>query len=109
LQSLPRLWFFVAGASLIAGGFFATSYWQSPSRAKGVALIVAQLLVLLANASARQWVQVRELMKWYDPNNAPIRSEWGSFALFMIMLVIALVLIGWIGLTALRRTRNKPA
>jgi hypothetical protein len=45
-------------------------------------------------------------MKWYDPNTAPIRGEWGSFALFLILLVIALILIGWIGRTALRRTRN---
>ncbi len=51
-------------------------------------------------------VQFNELMKWYDPNTAPIRGEWGSFALFMILLVIALILIAWIGLTALRRTRN---
>ena len=51
-------------------------------------------------------VQFNELMKWYDPNTAPIRGEWGSFALFMTLLVIALILIAWIGRTALRRTRN---
>ena len=30
----------------------------------------------------------------------------GSFTLFMTLLVIALILIAWIGRTALRRTRN---
>jgi hypothetical protein len=30
----------------------------------------------------------------------------GSFGLFMILLVIALILITWIGRTALRRSRN---
>jgi len=109
LQSLPRLWFFVAAGAWLAGVFFAASYWRQPNRVKAIGLITTQLSVLIANAIARQWVQVSELIKWYDPNNAPIRSEWGSFALFMIMLVIALVLIAWIGLTALRRTRNKPA
>jgi len=106
LQSVPRVPFFVAGASLIAGVLFAASYWKSPGRAKGVVLIIAQLLLLVFNAIARQWVQVDELMKWYDPNTAPIRGEWGSLALFLIMLVIALILIGWIGVTAVRRTRN---
>jgi hypothetical protein len=109
LPSLPLIWLFVTSASWFAGVLFAASYWQSPTRAKGAALIVAQLSVLLANAIARQRVQVSELMKWYDPNQAPIRGEWGSLALFICMLVIALVLIGWIGLTALRGSRNKPA
>ncbi|HWH77740.1 MAG TPA: hypothetical protein VNT76_10235 [Candidatus Binatus sp.] len=109
LQSVPNLWLFVAGASWLAGVLFAASYWKNPNRAKGVALIIAQFLVLLSNAVARQWVQFSELLKWYDPNKAPIRGEWGSFALFIIMLVVALVLIAWIALTALRRTRNEPA
>jgi hypothetical protein len=108
LEKLPHLWFYIAGASLIAGVLFAASYWKSPGRAKGVALIIAQLLVLLSNAIARQWVQVSELMKWYDPYKAPVRGEWGSFALFMVTLVAAIVILAWIGLTALRRTRNKP-
>ena len=106
---MPNLWLFVAGASWLAGVLFAASYWKNPNRAKGVALIIAQLLVLLSNAVTRQWVQFTELLKWYDPNKAPIRGEWGSFALFIIMLVVALVLIAWIALTALRRTRNQPA
>ena len=106
LQSVPRIPFFAAGASLIIGVLLTASYWKSPGRAKGGALILAQFSLLVSNAIARQWVQFNELMKWYDPNTAPIRGEWGSFALFMILLVIALILIGWIGLTALRRTRN---
>ncbi|HEX9453500.1 MAG TPA: hypothetical protein VGA27_04050 [Candidatus Binatia bacterium] len=109
LPSLPRFWFFVAASAWLAGALFAVGYWRQPNRLKAIGLIAAQLSVLLANAIARQWVQVSELMKWYDPNKAPIRGEWGSFALFMFMLVIAIVLIAWIGLTALRRTGNKPA
>jgi hypothetical protein len=108
LQSLPRLWFFVAASAWLASVLFAASYWRQPNRAKAIGLIATQLSVLLANAIARQWVQVSELMKWYDPNKTPIRGEWASFALFIFMLVIALVLIGWIGLTALRRFRNEP-
>ena len=75
LQNVPRILFFVAGVSVIAGVLFAVSYWKSPGRAKGVALILAQFSLLVSNAIARQWVQVDELMKWYDPNTAPIRGD----------------------------------
>jgi hypothetical protein len=106
LEKLPPLWFFIAGASLLAGVLFAGAYWRNPHRWKGAALIAAQLAALLFNAIARQWVQVSELMKWYDPNKAPIRGEWGSFALFMVMFLAAILIISWIGLTAWRRTRS---
>jgi hypothetical protein len=97
LQALP---------SMIAGVLLAAAYWKNPSRITGIGLILAQFAVLLSNAIARQWVQLSELIKWYDPYKAPIRGEWGSFALFMTALLAALVIISWIGLTALRRTRN---
>jgi len=106
LEKLPYLWFFIAGASLIAGVLFAFAYWRNPSPAKGGALIVAQFLVLVSNAIARQWVQASELMKWYDPYKAPMRGEWGSFALFLAMFLAAIIIISWIGLTALRRTSS---
>ena len=108
-QTLSHFWFVIAGASMIAGVLLAATYWKNPSRATGIALIAAQLAVLLSNAIARQWVQVSELMKWYDPYKAPIRGEWGSFALFMAALLAALIIITWIGLTVLRRTRNDAA
>jgi len=103
---LPLLWFSLAGASLLAGVLLAVSYWRKPSQAKAVALIVAQLLVLASNAITRQWVQVSELLKWYDPDKTPVRGEWGSFALFMVTLLAAIIIISWIAKVALRRTRN---
>jgi hypothetical protein len=106
---LPLLWFSLAGASLLAGVLLAVSYWRKPSRAKAVALIGAQLLVLVSNAITRQWVQVSELSKWYDLDKAPVRDEWGSFALFLAMFLAAILIISWIGLTALRRTGNRSA
>jgi hypothetical protein len=72
-------------------------------------LIVAQFLVLAANAITRQWVQASELLKWYDPNKTPVRGEWGSFALFIATLVIAIAIVAWIAKVALRRSRTRPA
>jgi len=106
LQNLPRFGFFIAGASLIAGVFFTAIYWKNPGPVNGFALVLAQLLLLISNAIARQWVQVTELFKWYDPNQAQIRGEWGSFALFLVALAAAISIISWIAKVALRRTRT---
>jgi hypothetical protein len=106
IERLPYLWFIVAGASLIAGVLLSVAYWNRPHRATGIALIVAQLLVLASNAIARQWVQVGELLKWYDPAKAPVRGEWGSLALFIATFLVAIGIISWIAKVALRRTRS---
>lgn len=109
MEHIPRLWFAVAGASLLAGALLSLSYWKNPHRATAVALIAAQLFLLASNAIMRQSVQVSELLKWYDPAKTPVRSEWGSFALFMVTLLAAIALISWIAKVALRRTRNIAA
>jgi len=109
MGEIPLLWFTVAGASLLAGVLLSVAYWNKPHRVTAVALIVAQLLVLASNAIARQWAQVGELLKWYDPAKTPVRGEWGSFALFIVTLVAAIVIISWIVKVALRGMRNIAA
>jgi hypothetical protein len=109
MDHIPRLWFGVAGVSLIAGVLLSVANWKKPRRFTAVALIVAQLLVLASNAITRQWVQMSELLKWYDPNKTPVRGEWGSFALFVITLLIAVGAVSWITKVALRRTRTPAA
>jgi len=47
-------------------------------------------------------------MRWYYLRNALIRGV-GSFVLFLTVLVIALILIPWIGVTVVRRTRSTAA
>jgi hypothetical protein len=108
-QTIPRLWLLLAFMSLglaVAGAF---TYWRHPGPIAGTVLIAGQLLVLLANAIARQSVQVAELKRWFDPHKAPVRGEWGSFALFLITFVAALAILFWIGKIALRRTRSGSA
>jgi hypothetical protein len=106
MEKIPLLWFTVAGVSLLAGVLLSVIYWKKPQRAAGAALIVAQLLVLASNVITRQWVQVSELLQWYDPAKTPVRGEWGSFALFLVTLLAAIVIISWITKVALRRTRT---
>jgi len=85
------------------------AYWRKPHRGTGVGLIAAQFLLLASNAITRQWVQVNELFKWYDPNKAPVRGEWSSFALFVLTLLIATGVVSWIAKVALFRTRTPTA
>jgi hypothetical protein len=105
VDDLTRFWFYAVGGSLLAGVLLSFAYWTAPDRAKAAGLITAQLFVLATNAVARQWVQVSELRKWYDPYQSPVRGEWGSFAFFLATLLIALALISWIVKVALQRTR----
>jgi hypothetical protein len=103
MQKLPDLWLGATGSAMIAGALLALAYWRNPTRAKGVALVVMQLVVLAANAIARQWVQFTELLKWFDPSKIPVRGEWGSLMLFLVSLIAAMLILAWITDVALRR------
>lgn len=106
LDDLSSLWFSTVAAIFLAGILLSASYRMAPTRAKAAGLIIAQLSVLASNAIARQWVQVSELSKWYDPYKAPVRGEWGSFVFFAVTLAIALALVAWIVKVTLQRTRS---
>ena len=106
MEKVPRFWWFLAGASLLVGGLLSAAYWRRPGKAVGVALLVAQLVVLLSNAIARQIVQFHDLQKWVDLQSIPVRGEWGSFFLFIITFVVALGVIIWIAMTTLYRRRS---
>lgn len=101
---LPMIWIGAAGTVWLIGVAAALIYRQKPSRAAAAALAAAQLTVLLINVIARQWVQISELSRWYDPSKMPVRGEWGSLALFLTTLLIAVVLLIWISRIALRAT-----
>jgi hypothetical protein len=101
---LPTVWIGAAGTGLLIGAAAALSYRQKPNRVAAAALAATQSLVLLVNVIARQWVQISELSRWYDASKMPVRGEWGSLALFLATLLIALALLIWIGRIALRAT-----
>jgi hypothetical protein len=102
-------WSLLAAISLVFGIASAIRYWRRPGQTSGAALIIAQLSVLLVNAVARQSVQIAELTPWFDPYKAPVRGEWGSFALFAVTFAVAIAILLWIGKTALRRAKSGAA
>jgi hypothetical protein len=109
MQKLPGFWFGAAGGSFLVGALIAATYQRNPTRATGGALVITQLVVLAANAIARQWVQFTELLKWFDPSKMPVRGEWGSFVLFLVSFIAAIVLLAWITNVTLRRTKGSAA
>ena len=108
-SQLPLLLRVAAGAALPAAALLAVVYWRWAGKGAAAALIVAQLFVIVANGLARQAVQTRELQKWIDLERIPVRGEWGSFFLFMVLLMIALGVLVWIAWVALRSRKALPA
>jgi hypothetical protein len=103
MQKLPGFWSGAAGGAMIAGALLALAYWKNPTRIKALVLVAAHLIVLAANAIARQWVQFTELRKWFDPSHMPVRPEWGSFIVFLTCLIAAIAILAWIARLTLRR------
>ena len=102
---LPAVWIGAAGVLLLIGVAAALIYRQKLNRGAAAALAAIQSLVLLVNVVARQWVQISELSRWYDASKMPVRGEWGSLALFLAVLLIAIALLIWIGRVTLRATK----
>jgi len=62
---------------------------------------------LIANAAARQIVQSRSLEVWAKLDKLPVRGDWDSFLLFVIILLVLLVSLGWLARVACRAARLK--
>lgn len=107
VEKVPRLWWSLAGASGLLGGALSAAYWKWPGKTTAAALAIAHFGVLLSNAIARQIVQAHDLQEWADLRQLPVRGEWGSFALFAGALAVAVGLLTWIALTALRRVHGR--
>ncbi|MBO9362317.1 MAG: hypothetical protein J7452_08965 [Thermoflexus sp.] len=90
-------------ATLLAG-----LYWMRPGRGTAGALVLAQLGVLVSNAIARQVVQSAEIGRWVDLGQIPVRGEWGSVALLLVILLLGLGILTWILRTVWVRAREVP-
>ena len=83
---LPELLGIVAGAAMPVGAILSIFYFKHPSRAVAAALVAVHGLALIANASARQIVQIRSLEVWAKLDKLPVRGDWDSFLLFVVVL-----------------------
>jgi hypothetical protein len=104
---LPELLRLVTGAVIPLGAILSILYLKQPSRAVAGSLVALHALALISNALARQIVQIRSLEIWAKLDKLPIRGDWDSFLLFVVVLLIVLVALGWLVRVALRAGRLK--
>jgi hypothetical protein len=104
---LPAFLAIVTGAALPLGAASSIFYFKQPSRAVAAALIAVHAVALIANASARQIVQIRSLEIWAKLDKLPVRGDWDSFVLFLFVLIVVLVGLGWLARVAFRAARLK--
>jgi hypothetical protein len=82
--------------------------WRASRAGRGADLVVAvQLAALAANVAARQWVQIREMSAVYNPASLPLRYQPGALAVFLLLFLLGLVLVGWMVRTGLRAGRAR--
>ena len=91
---------FIAGAAMPVGAILSFLYLKRPSQA------VAGMLVA-AHALARQIVQIRSLEGWAKLDKMPVRGDWDSFLLFIVVALIVLVCLGWLGRVTIRAARSE--
>lgn len=96
-----------AGAAMPVAAILSLSYSKQPARAIAGLFVAVHAAAVIANASVRQIVQIRSLEVWAKLDKLPIRGDWDSFLLFVVVLLIVLVGLGWLARIALRAGRLK--
>lgn len=91
--SLPSI---AAGAFPVIALAAGLLYETKPSRTTAASFAGMQLLALLANAVARQIVQIEKLGGWEALRSLPVRGEWGPAVLFLVTLGIGLAVLLWL-------------
>jgi len=104
---LPELFGVVAGAAIPIGAILSFVYSKQPSFSSAGLLVAIHAAAVIANASARQMVQIRSLEVWAQLGKLPIRGDWDSFWLFIVVLIIVLVCLGWLAHIAIRAGQFK--
>ena len=70
------------------------------NRATIAAIALCQFGVLGINAASRQIVQNLNLQPFFDVSAQPIDVEWGPLAMFLVVFLIGLGVVGWMLLQA---------
>ena len=93
----PLLWLTIATA--VAPGLpwlmMMTAGLCPAKRATVAAVAFCQLGVLGVNAASRQIVQNVNLKPVFDVLAQPTATEWGPLAMFLIVFVVGLIVVGW--------------
>ncbi len=108
-DELPVLLWMCAGAAMPVGLVFALLYGAWPSKKSAAGLVGLQIAVLLFNGIARQSLQTRKLESFAKLTTIPVRGDWDSFLLFVVVLIAVLVGLVWLARLALRAARTDPA
>jgi hypothetical protein len=72
-----------------------TANWCADKRATVAAAALCQFGVLGINAASRQVVQNLNLKPFFDVAAVPEDVQWGPLAMFLIVFVIGLAVVGW--------------
>lgn len=104
---LPEVLAIAAAGAIPIGAILSFVYFKQPSRGVAGSLVAVHAVALMANASARQIVQFRSLEGWAKLDKLPVRGDWDSFLLFVVVMIIVLVGLGWLARVALRTGRLK--
>lgn len=102
---LPEFLWMASGAAIPVGAIVAALYFMRPARALAAVLVAVHGLALVFNALARQSVQGRALERWARLDQIPVRGDWDSFVLFVVVLLIVLACMGWL-LRVVRRAAH---
>jgi len=97
----------VAGAGIPIGAILSIFYLKQPSRAVAGSLVAVHVVTLIANALARQIVQMRSLESWAKLDQLPVRGDWVSFFLFVVVLLVVLVGLAWLARITIQAARPK--
>jgi hypothetical protein len=105
-DQLPLPLWALAAASVPAGAVTSLVYWKRPAKLTAGSVVGAHFLALLVNTLARQSVQSRSVEKFATLEALPVRGDWDSFLLFMVVLAIVLIVLAWLARLAYRASRN---
>jgi hypothetical protein len=68
----------------------------SSGKALAWLLLVSHLVVMVSNAISRQIVQNYRLEQHLKLSDFAVQQEWGSFIVFVVVLVLGIATLGWI-------------
>jgi hypothetical protein len=87
---------FVTGAATGLPWLLLMLFGRHAANRPAAALVaLSQFGVLALNAVSRQIVQNVTLKPYFDVSTQPIDEQWGPMAMFLIVFVIALIVLGW--------------